>query len=227
MSIGGRHLQDLCGLPQPHDARPSAASVRSQFLATVAEGYERNSNKEFIRFLNIAKGCWRELRTTALHPANSTSSKKATSIAWLRSPRDLSMLHAFLAPSANESLRRREARDLKPETRILNPFMNTTPLQNRRPITKSPTFRWPTLGEKKSRSRKREPGLIAIVKSMHRRSPRRCARDRFVAHDDQTAVLIETLVDLGASVRWASCKHFSTQDHAAAAIAKTGVSVFA
>src|SRR3977135_3208235 len=43
----------------------------------------------------------------------------------------------------------------------------------------------------------------------------------------QTAVLIETLVDLGASVRWASCNIFSTQDHAAAAIAKSGVSVFA
>src|SRR6201997_5936279 len=43
----------------------------------------------------------------------------------------------------------------------------------------------------------------------------------------QTAVLIETLVDLGADVRWASCNIFSTQDHAAAAIAKTGVPVFA
>src|SRR3989442_13937677 len=43
----------------------------------------------------------------------------------------------------------------------------------------------------------------------------------------QTAVLIETLVDLGASVRWASCNIFSTQDHAAAAVAKSGVSVFA
>src|SRR2546430_11036818 len=43
----------------------------------------------------------------------------------------------------------------------------------------------------------------------------------------QTAVLIETLTDLGASVRWASCNIFSTQDHAAAAIAKRGISVFA
>src|SRR5947199_9901936 len=43
----------------------------------------------------------------------------------------------------------------------------------------------------------------------------------------QTAVLIQTLVDLGASVRWASCNIFSTQDHAAAAVAKSGVSVFA
>ena len=43
----------------------------------------------------------------------------------------------------------------------------------------------------------------------------------------QTAVLIETLTDLGASVRWASCNIFSTQDHAAAAIAESGTSVFA
>ena len=43
----------------------------------------------------------------------------------------------------------------------------------------------------------------------------------------ETAVLIETLVDLGADVRWASCNIFSTQDHAAAAIAETGVPVFA
>ena len=43
----------------------------------------------------------------------------------------------------------------------------------------------------------------------------------------QTAVLIETLVELGAEVRWASCNIFSTQDHAAAAIANTGVNVYA
>src|SRR5216117_1402723 len=43
----------------------------------------------------------------------------------------------------------------------------------------------------------------------------------------QTAVLIETLVDLGASVRWASCNIFSTQDHAAAAIGQAGIPVFA
>ena len=43
----------------------------------------------------------------------------------------------------------------------------------------------------------------------------------------QTAVLIETLVDLGAEVRWSSCNIFSTQDHAAAAIAKAGIPVFA
>ena len=43
----------------------------------------------------------------------------------------------------------------------------------------------------------------------------------------QTAVLIETLVDLGAEVKWASCNIFSTQDHAAAAIVDKGISVYA
>jgi len=43
----------------------------------------------------------------------------------------------------------------------------------------------------------------------------------------QTAVLIETLIALGANIRWASCNIFSTQDHAAAAIAKDGIPVFA
>src|SRR5207237_1737333 len=43
----------------------------------------------------------------------------------------------------------------------------------------------------------------------------------------ETAVLIETLIELGASVRWASCNIFSTQDHAAAAVAKAGLAVFA
>src|SRR5271165_5836355 len=43
----------------------------------------------------------------------------------------------------------------------------------------------------------------------------------------QTAVLIETLIDLGAEVRWSSCNIFSTQDHAAAAVAKAGTAVFA
>ena len=43
----------------------------------------------------------------------------------------------------------------------------------------------------------------------------------------QTAVLIETLVELGADVRWSSCNIFSTQDHAAAAIAKRGIPVYA
>ena len=46
-------------------------------------------------------------------------------------------------------------------------------------------------------------------------------------YDDSTAVLIETLIDLGAEVRWSSCNIFSTQDHAAAAIAANGISVFA
>src|SRR5438445_366776 len=60
------------------------------------------------------------------------------------------------------------------------------------------------------------------------RSPSACVRTPASLHMTiQTAVLIETLVALGAKVRWASCNIFSTQDHAAAAIARAGVPVFA
>jgi adenosylhomocysteinase len=72
------------------------------------------------------------------------------------------------------------------------------------------------------------PGLIAIREEYAVTKPLRGARITGSLHMTiQTAVLIETLVDLGAEVRWASCNIFSTQDHAAAAIAKTGVPVFA
>ncbi|MDR1789100.1 MAG: adenosylhomocysteinase [Opitutaceae bacterium] len=72
------------------------------------------------------------------------------------------------------------------------------------------------------------PGLMAIRKKYAAKKPLAGVRVTGSLHMTiQTAVLIETLVDLGASVRWASCNIFSTQDHAAAAIAKTGVPVFA
>jgi adenosylhomocysteinase len=72
------------------------------------------------------------------------------------------------------------------------------------------------------------PGLIAIRKKFGPKKPLKGVRITGSLHMTiQTAVLIETLVELGASVRWASCNIFSTQDHAAAAIAKTGVPVFA
>jgi len=72
------------------------------------------------------------------------------------------------------------------------------------------------------------PGLMAIRAKYGPQKPLAGARVSGSLHMTiETAVLIETLVQLGASVRWASCNIFSTQDHAAAAVAKAGVSVFA
>ena len=72
------------------------------------------------------------------------------------------------------------------------------------------------------------PGLMAIRRKYALDKPLNGVRVTGSLHMTiQTAVLIETLVDLGASVRWASCNIFSTQDHAAAAIAAAGVPVFA
>src|SRR3978361_1506710 len=72
------------------------------------------------------------------------------------------------------------------------------------------------------------PGLMSIRRKYAAAKPLAGVRITGSFHMTiQTAVLIETLVDLGASVRWCSCNIFSTQDHAAAAIAKSGVPVFA
>src|SRR5579872_4232227 len=72
------------------------------------------------------------------------------------------------------------------------------------------------------------PGLMSIRKKYAPGKPLKGVRVSGSLHMTiQTAVLIETLVDLGASVRWASCNIFSTQDHAAAAIAAAGIPVFA
>lgn len=75
---------------------------------------------------------------------------------------------------------------------------------------------------------KEMPGLMALRKKHSTEKPLAGARIAGCLHMTiQTAVLIETLVELGAEVRWSSCNIFSTQDHAAAAIAATGVPVFA
>src|SRR6266436_6297860 len=75
---------------------------------------------------------------------------------------------------------------------------------------------------------KEMPGLMAIREKHAPSKPLQGVRVTGSLHMTiQTAVLIETLVDLGASVRWASCNIFSTQDHAAAAIAAAGIPVFA
>ena len=72
------------------------------------------------------------------------------------------------------------------------------------------------------------PGLMAVRRKYGPQKPLRGVRVMGSLHMTiQTAVLIETLVELGADVRWCSCNIFSTQDHAAAAIAEAGVPVFA
>lgn len=72
------------------------------------------------------------------------------------------------------------------------------------------------------------PGLMSLRKKYTGKKPLRGARIAGCLHMTiQTAVLIETLTALGAEVRWSSCNIFSTQDHAAAAVAKTGIPVFA
>lgn len=75
---------------------------------------------------------------------------------------------------------------------------------------------------------KEMPGLMSVREEYRTQKPLAGARISGSLHMTiQTAVLIETLLDLGAEVRWASCNIFSTQDHAAAAIAEAGVPVFA
>ena len=72
------------------------------------------------------------------------------------------------------------------------------------------------------------PGLMALREEYAEKKPLDGAKILGCLHMTiQTAVLIETLVKLGADVRWSSCNIFSTQDHAAAAIAKTGIPVYA
>src|ERR1019366_3143163 len=72
------------------------------------------------------------------------------------------------------------------------------------------------------------PGLMSIRKKYGASNPLKGVRIPGTLHTTwEAAILIETLVELGASVRWASCNIFSTQDHAAAAIAAAGIPVFA
>src|SRR6266700_8050918 len=72
------------------------------------------------------------------------------------------------------------------------------------------------------------PGLMSVREKYGPQKPFKGVRITGSLHMTiETAILIETLAELGASVRWASCNIFSTQDHAAAAIAKAGIPVFA
>ncbi len=72
------------------------------------------------------------------------------------------------------------------------------------------------------------PALMQLRENYRDEQPLKGAKIMGCIHMTiQTAVLIETLIDLGAEVRWSSCNIFSTQDHAAAAIAANGIPVFA
>ena len=95
--------------------------------------------------------------------------------------------------------------------------------------TRSPTSASPSSAARRSRLAEHEmPGLMRTREEFADAQPLAGARITGSLHMTvQTAVLIETLVALGAEVRWASCNIFSTQDHAAAAIAAAGIPVFA
>ncbi len=75
---------------------------------------------------------------------------------------------------------------------------------------------------------KEMPGLMVVRKKYKDSKPLKGARITGCLHMTiQTAVLMETLIELGAEIRWSSCNIFSTQDHAAAAMAEAGITVFA
>ncbi len=109
-----------------------------------------------------------------------------------------------------------------------------TPVQTARARVKSAEYKVKDIGlaewgRKEIEVAEQEmPGLMAVREQYGKTKALKGARITGSLHmTKQTAVLIETLTALGAKVRWASCNIFSTQDHAAAAIAKTGVPVFA
>jgi adenosylhomocysteinase len=107
--------------------------------------------------------------------------------------------------------------------------MKTSAIERTKPDYKVADISLADWGRKEiSIAEKEMPGLIALREKYAASKPLNGVRITGSLHMTiQTAVLIETLIDLGASVRWASCNIFSTQDHAAAAVAKAGVAVFA
>lgn len=104
-----------------------------------------------------------------------------------------------------------------------------SPIQNLEPDYKVADMSLADWGRKEIKIAESEmPGLMAIREEYAAQQPLKGARIAGCLHMTiQTAVLIETLIDLGAEVRWSSCNIFSTQDHAAAAIAAAGIPVFA
>ncbi len=107
--------------------------------------------------------------------------------------------------------------------------MSAQPVMNLTPDYKVADINLAAWGHKEIAIAETEmPGLMAIRQEYANQKPLKGARIAGCLHMTiQTAVLIETLVDLGAEVRWSSCNIFSTQDHAASAIADQGIPVFA
>ena len=107
--------------------------------------------------------------------------------------------------------------------------MSTAVLEQKRQTYKVKDISLAEWGRKEIRLAEAEmPGLMTIRDEYRAQQPLKGARIAGCLHMTiQTAVLIETLIELGAEVSWSSCNIFSTQDHAAAAIAATGVPVFA
>ncbi|MGB5305906.1 MAG: adenosylhomocysteinase [Gammaproteobacteria bacterium] len=107
--------------------------------------------------------------------------------------------------------------------------MNTQPVENITPDYKVADIGLAEWGRKEIAIAENEmPGLMALRTEYKGQYPLKGARIAGCLHMTiQTAVLIETLIDLGAEVRWSSCNIFSTQDHAAAGVAAAGVPVFA
>jgi adenosylhomocysteinase len=107
--------------------------------------------------------------------------------------------------------------------------MSSQPVQNLIPDYKVADIGLAVWGRKEIAIAESEmPGLMALREDYRGSQPLKGARIAGCLHMTiQTAVLIETLVELGAEVRWSSCNIFSTQDHAAAAIADAGIPVFA
>src|SRR3989304_6326031 len=107
--------------------------------------------------------------------------------------------------------------------------MSSQPVKNLKPDYKVADLTLAGWGRKEIAIAEKEmPGLMTLREEHHGQKPLKGARIAGCLHMTiQTAVLIETLTALGAEVRWSSCNIFSTQDHAAAAIAAAGVPVFA
>ncbi|MGH8658248.1 MAG: adenosylhomocysteinase, partial [Gammaproteobacteria bacterium] len=107
--------------------------------------------------------------------------------------------------------------------------MSVQPVQNPKPDYKVADITLAEWGRKEIAIAETEmPGLMALREEYKSTQPLQGARIAGCLHMTiQTAVLIETLIELGAEVRWSSCNIFSTQDHAAAAMAASGVPVFA